>query len=126
MSAPTALSPMPTVDMGSLAAQIVAAPDPAAFISQLVLSVAAQSPTAAKQGQLLSMIKSSCERNLKAVRAALLEAVDEEPGSYDGFVIFSRAGQRGLDYDLLHKRHPAVYDELVKVSSPSLSVKYTG
>lgn len=126
MSAPTAPCPQDTIDLNSLAAQIAASPDPGAFISQLAMSVAAQSSSAAAQGRMLSMLKGNCERTLKAVRGVLLDSVDEEPGSYDGFVIFSGAGKRAIDYDKLHQRYPAIYSELVSIGTPSLSVKYTG
>jgi hypothetical protein len=127
-TAPTAAAPATTavVDLSSLAGSITASADPAAFLSQLVLAVASSSTSAARQGQVLSGVKRTCDSMLKAVRSALLSAVDEQPGHYDGFTVSAKAGSRSLDYGRLQTEYPDAYGDLVKVGAPSLTVTYTG
>lgn len=114
------------VDLSSLADSITASADPAAFLSQLVLAVASGSASAARQGQVLSGVKRTCDSMLKAVRSALLNAVDEQPGHYDGFTVSAKAGSRSLDYGRLETEYPDAYSDLVKIGAPSLTVTYTG
>lgn len=125
-SAAVAQTPAPVVDLDSLAVRITASADPAALLAQLVQAVAATAPSAARQGLMLSTVKGTCDSTLKLVRNALLDAVGEQPGNYDGFTITSRAGSRTISYDKLQTRYPDVYSELVTVGDPSLTVKYTG
>ncbi|MFZ2240566.1 MAG: hypothetical protein WAV90_13715 [Gordonia amarae] len=125
MSAPVAEA-QSAVDIDYVAAAIAAAPDPAAITAYLVQSVAVRAPSAAAQGQLLSAVKTACDRVLKAVRESLLSSIDSEPGVYEGFVVFSRSGSRTIDYDKLQARYPDAYDELVRTGNDVVSIKYTG
>jgi hypothetical protein len=117
-------APPVTLNIASLAASIAATPDPGAFVAQLVSAVAAHSVDAAHQGRMLSTIKSMCDNTLKLVRTALLGFVGEQPGSYDGFVIYERDGSRTVDYDKLRAEYPDAYAELVRVGKPTLVIKY--
>lgn len=117
-------APPATLNVASLAAQIAQTPDPGAFLAQLVPAVAAHSDNAAGQGRMLSAVKGICDSTLKRVREALLSYVSNSPGTYDGFVIYERAGSRTIDYDKLQAEYPDAYDELVRIGNPSLTVRY--
>ncbi|CPW92175.1 hypothetical protein [Mycobacteroides abscessus] len=114
-----------TLSTPEIVAFIEASADPAAELAHLVLQVSMRAASAARQGQILSSVKSKCERTLKAVRTTLLTAVTNSPGVYDGFTVTSKSGARSLNYDHLHERYPDVYAELVTVGAASLSVSYT-
>ncbi|MFA5709938.1 hypothetical protein [Mycolicibacterium sp.] len=114
------------LDLTQMADALAATPDPAAVLSQLVLAVASRSATAAQQGRVLSVVHNACASMIKSVREALLSAVNKTEGTYAGFTVSTRAGSRSLDYARLETEYPDVYDELVTVGAPSLTVKYTG
>ncbi len=130
--APTAMGvPLPAaqaatpLSVADMAASIEASADPAAELAHLVVLVSSRSATAARQGQLLSTVRAKCEQTLKSVRIALLAAVIDRPGAYDGFTIIQKSGSRSINYSQLQELYPDVYDELVRVGEPSLAVNYT-
>ncbi|AMU28900.1 MULTISPECIES: hypothetical protein [Mycobacteroides] len=104
---------------------IEASADPAAELAHLVLQVSMRAATATRQGQILSSVNSRCAKALKAVRVALLTAVANTPGVYDGFTVTQKAGARSVKYDLFEERYPDVYAELVSVAAPTLNLSYT-
>lgn len=75
-----------------IVAFIEASADPAAELAHLVLQVSMRAATATRQGQILSSVNSRCAKALKAVRVALLTAVANTPGVYDGFTVTQKAG----------------------------------
>lgn len=113
-----------SLNIGQLASAISQTPDPGAFLAQLAASVAAHAPDAAHQGRWLYAVKRTCEITLTKVRDVLIEYVHAQPGTYDGFVVYTRAGSRAVDYDRLHTDYPDVYDELVRTGKPTFAVKY--
>ncbi|BBX82245.1 hypothetical protein [Mycolicibacterium aubagnense] len=122
--APAPVTPV-VISPADIVSSICATADPAAVLSHVVLAVAGNASTAARQGQLLAAVKGSCESMLKAVREALLSSVSDAPGAYDGFTVTASAGSRSLDYGRLEAAYPDVYDELVKVGAAKLNVKFT-
>ncbi|MDM2402182.1 hypothetical protein [Mycobacteroides abscessus] len=108
-----------------IVAFIEASADPAAELAHLVLQVSMRAATATRQGQILSSVNSRCAKALKAVRVALLTAVANTPGVYDGFTVTQKAGARSVKYDLFEERYPDVYAELVSVAAPTLNLSYT-
>lgn len=110
---------------------IAASDDPAAELTRIVLAVSGRTTSAAAQGRVLHAVKTSCEQMLKSVRAALLSSVVDaahpngRPGAYPGFTVTAKSGSRSLSYSDLKELHPDVYDELVTVGDPTLSVTYT-
>ena len=124
-SASTTTTPAPTVlDPNEIAAAIAASTDPAAFLTHVVLAVAARSATAPEQAVLLSKVQAGCTDMIKRVRVALLAAVDSTPGAYDGFEVTARAGSRSVDYSRLQDEYPDVYGEVVNVGAPTLVIRY--
>jgi hypothetical protein len=122
--APVAAAPAPVLDFNDIAGAIAASPDAAALLSHLVLAVASRAVDAAGQGHILSAVHGTAASMLKAVHEALLASVNEAPGVYDGFTIYSKNGSRSVDYTRLEAQYPDVYAEIVKVGSPSLAIKY--
>ena len=112
------------LDPNEIAAAIAASTDPAAFLTHVVLAVAARSATAPEQAVLLSKVQAGCTDMIKRVRVALLAAVDSTPGAYDGFEVTARAGSRSVDYSRLQDEYPDVYGEVVNVGAPTLVVRY--
>ncbi|SID99921.1 Uncharacterised protein [Mycobacteroides abscessus subsp. abscessus] len=108
-----------------IVAFIEASADPAAELAHLVLQVSMRAATATRQGQILSSVNSRCAKALKAVRVALLTAVANTPGVYDGFTVTQKAGARSVKFDLFEERYPDVYAELVSVAAPTLNLSYT-
>lgn len=123
--APRPADHAPTLSVAEIVAFIEASADPAAELAHLVLQVSTRAATAARQGQILSAVRGKCEKTLKAVRVALLAAVTDTPGAYDGFTVTQKAGSRSLNYDQLEQRYPDVYADLVSVGASTLSVSYT-
>jgi len=122
---PAPTTPAPTVlDPNEIAAAIAASTDPAAFLTHVVLAVAARSATAPEQGVLLGKVQAGCTDMIKRVRVALLAAVDSTPGAYDGFEVTARAGSRSVDYSRLQDEYPDVYGEVVNVGAPTLVIRY--
>lgn len=125
------VAPAPAAVAADPLALVLNAPDPTAELSRLVLAVSSRADTAAHQGQILAAVKGTCELMLKNVRTALLGSVadpshpDGRPGIYDGFTVTEKAGSRSISYTQLQERHPDVYDEMVRVGNPSLTVSYT-
>lgn len=113
-------------DLTAVAASIAGSPDPAALLTHLVMTVAARCDTAPAQGALLSALQSRIGDALKRVRVALLAAVGETPGKYEGFEVASRAGSRSVDYDRLRDEFPDAWASVVRVGPPTLTVRYTG
>lgn len=120
----TAAQPAPVLNPNDIAAAIAASSDPIALLNHVVLAVAARAETAAEQGSRLNAVQTTCAAMLRRVRETLLASVGETPGDYRGFHITVRAGARAVDYDRLRDEHPDVYDEVVRVGSPTLVVKY--
>ncbi|SKM34489.1 hypothetical protein [Mycobacteroides abscessus] len=114
-----------TLSTDEIVAFIEASADPAAELAHLVLQVSMRAATATRQGQILSSVNSRCAKALKAVRVALLTAVANTPGVYDGFTVTQKAGARSVKYDLFEERYPDVYAELVSVAAPTLNLSYT-
>lgn len=123
--APTPTGVTSTLSTDEIVAFIEASADPAAELAHLVLQVSMRAATATRQGQILSSVNSRCAKALKAVRVALLTAVANTPGVYDGFTVTQKAGARSVKYDLFEERYPDVYAELVSVAAPTLNLSYT-
>ena len=135
-TAPTTAAPAPSLappvahtqalDINGIAAAIAGSADPAALLTHILLLVSSRSATAPEQGILLSKVSDGCADMLKRVRVALLTAVDEAPGSYDGFDVVARSGSRRVDYNRLQDEYPEVFGDVVTVGNPTLVVRYTG
>ncbi|CPR74280.1 hypothetical protein [Mycobacteroides abscessus] len=123
--APAPTGATSTLSTDEIVAFIEASADPAAELAHLVLQVSMRAATATRQGQILSSVNSRCAKALKAVRVALLTAVANTPGVYDGFTVTQKAGARSVKYDLFEERYPDVYAELVSVAAPTLNLSYT-
>lgn len=112
------------LDINGIASTIAASDDPAALLTHLLLAVSSRAATAPEQGALLSKVSDGCADMLRRVRSVLLASVGEQPGAYNGFEVFTRAGSRRVNYERLQKEYPEAFNDVVTVGSPTTVVRY--